>query len=420
MPRISRRDFIKIAGTTSLSLFLSACGLEQITPSVYPSATFSPSKTPPPKPTETLPDTPTPTSTNTQTPSSTPTTTSTTFPPTLRELANASGIVLGTAIPEWYVEQKQQRKLLELASDTFNGINLQGIYLLWDKPVENRIEDDFISQTKIIQFAQEHKIEFLMGQHLVWNRVGIDTKSDSWLLKIFDKKTLLQLLTEHIEQVVAKYQQITYWSVVNEPFEIDNYWNRVFKSDYTWIENAFSIANQANPKAKLYLNDYGIEIPGVSDYNRAKSDKLLKLVTSMKQKNIPIHGIGFQMHVNGKDFMNEKDTVRLMESFRDNVHAFQNVGVEVYITELDIRLNELEHMPVKERFDIQALAYEAIMNAALESGIETIFLFGVWDSHSWFELYYGFKDADPLLFDEQLKPKPSYFAIRDVLTHHSR
>jgi len=84
--KLSRRDFLKLAGTTSAGLVLSACGVKA---TELPTATFSP-------PTATLTSTFTPKPTNTTTPTQTP------GPPSLRELADKIGFQVGTEITGWW------------------------------------------------------------------------------------------------------------------------------------------------------------------------------------------------------------------------------------------------------------------------------------------------------------------------------
>src|SRR5688572_19039832 len=81
--KLSRRDFLKLTGTTSVGLALSACGVKA---TAIPTRTDIPSPTSSPKPSS-IP-------TITQT----PTVTATLGPPTLRELTNKLGqeFVIGT------------------------------------------------------------------------------------------------------------------------------------------------------------------------------------------------------------------------------------------------------------------------------------------------------------------------------------
>ena len=113
-----------------------------------------------------------------------------------------------------------------------------------------------------------------------------------------------------------------------EPFNDDG----TFRSDVffntlgtSFIPIALNAARQADPAAKLYINDFNIEFPGV------KSTAMQNLVRSLKQSNTPIDGIGLQSHF----IVGETPS---MSSQVQNMNAFVALGVEVAITELDVRM----------------------------------------------------------------------------------
>ncbi|MBP2479579.1 hypothetical protein JOF53_008451 [Crossiella equi] len=58
-----------------------------------------------------------------------------------------------------------------------------------------------------------------------------------------------------------------------------------------YIAEAFRLARQADPGAKLYPNDFNTE--GTS----AKANAVYNLVRSLKQQGVPIDGIGIQAHL---------------------------------------------------------------------------------------------------------------------------
>ncbi len=57
-----------------------------------------------------------------------------------------------------------------------------------------------------------------------------------------------------------------------------------------FIDRAFRAARNASATAKLFYNDYGAEAVN------AKSDRVLALVKEMRQRGVPIDGVGFQMY----------------------------------------------------------------------------------------------------------------------------
>jgi len=403
--KLTRRDFLKLMGVASGGLVLSACA-----PVSVPTSTPAPSATPLPTATAT------PTSTPTATPTATPTVTATPTPETLRDWANVAHVNLGVSLPEWYFGRDHSYLLRTLVEPNFNALAAQGLYLLWDKPFSLRNESDFALHDKEVQYAKSRNMT-IWGYHLLWQRIGVDFAPNSWLARIGDNVDLIKVIQQHIELMIQRYSDVGVWTVVNEPLE--SFWLERFR-DYSWIETAFITARANNSKAKLLINDFGIEIPGSITYNRSKRDKIIELANDLILKRVPVDGIGFQMHVFGKDFVDEQRVIELMKNFRENIKFFQNVGLDVYVTELDIRMDNMGEYTLAERLQIQSRAYKSIMETALDSGIYNITVFGVWDKHSWFELVHGIEDADPLLFDEDLRPKPAFFALKDVIQRYAQ
>ncbi|KAG6374384.1 glycoside hydrolase superfamily [Boletus reticuloceps] len=83
------------------------------------------------------------------------------------------------------------------------------------------------------------------------------------------------------------------WDVINEPL-YDNGTMRAnvfYKTlDTSYISIALRAAHAADPKAKLYINDYNLESTG------PKIDAMVHLVKNLLAAGVPIHGIGFQGH----------------------------------------------------------------------------------------------------------------------------
>lgn len=77
---------------------------------------------------------------------------------------------------------------------------------------------------------------------------------------------------------------------------------------------------------KPYLNDYNIE--GFS----AKSDAYYQLAKQLKADRVPIHGMGVQGHL-GVQF-----GFWAAGSVADNLHRYEELGLETSITEADVRM----------------------------------------------------------------------------------
>ena len=91
----------------------------------------------------------------------------------------------------------------------------------------------------------------------------------------------------------------------------------------SYIPIALEAARAADPNAKLYINEFNTEGPG------PKATAMLNLVKSLKSQNVPLDGIGFQCHF----IVGE-----VPQGLVANWNSFTAAGVEVAITELDVRM----------------------------------------------------------------------------------
>ena len=145
-------------------------------------------------------------------------------------------------------------------------------------------------------------------------------------------------MENHIKKTVQHYgTRCNAWDVVNEAlndngtYRVDNFYS-VIGEDY--IPLAFQFANKYAPRStKLYYNDYNIETAG------AKATLAQQVVEKVKRfPGARIDGVGFQSHFTvGKTPTSGGDTPTY-EELSSNINAFGKLGVEVALTELDIRM----------------------------------------------------------------------------------
>ncbi|WP_205903224.1 endo-1,4-beta-xylanase, partial [Pseudomonas viridiflava] len=87
-----------------------------------------------------------------------------------------------------------------------------------------------------------------------------------------------------------------------------------------FIAKAFEYAHAADPAAKLYYNDYNTERP-------EKREQIYRLLKSLKDKGVPVDGVGFQAHWS----LQEPDESAL----RSAIERYSSLGLKIQITELD-------------------------------------------------------------------------------------
>ena len=96
-----------------------------------------------------------------------------------------------------------------------------------------------------------------------------------------------------------------------------------------------------------------------------------------------------------------------------NIKRLGALGLEVQVTELDVRLR----MPANDASLIQqANAYADYLQTCLANANCTMFvMWGLTDKYSWIPAAFPGVGAG-LVFDEQYQPKAAYRALMDMLT----
>ncbi len=332
---------------------------------------------------------------------------------TSRRLAEKAGVELGTAgrYADSTVSPLIKNYFTLLVSDWEFHWNTT------DHPLRPTLDSfDFRYPDDIIRYSQRNEIP-LQVHHLIF---GDRNTLPDWLLRgNFSREQLLDIIENHIVEVMGRYRgKVSEWTVINElsglPWHT-SFWYEKLGSNLDWIEMAFRVAHDTDPNAKLILNDAGIEFyGGDSLYGSQRAEETFQLVRKLREDGVPIDGVGFQMHLYGKDFKTEQEIQQRLEALRRNIRRYREIGVEVYVTEMDIRMNGVLGNP-PERNLTQARAYQAIMDVLLEEGVNSISIFGVRDKDSWLENPNingaDAPNSDPLLFDDNGFPKPSYYAV---------
>jgi endo-1,4-beta-xylanase len=128
-----------------------------------------------------------------------------------------------------------------------------------------------------------------------------------------------------------------------------------------YIHIAFATAAAAGPDAKLYYNDYSSEN---SETKFTAAQSIVKLIQSYGAK---IDGVGMQAHfIVGSTPSQDAQTT--------NMNAFVDLGVEVAITELDIRTTTLE---TDSALTQQAADYAATVVHAWRLRSASVLLYGI-------------------------------------------
>ncbi|KAK2015653.1 family 10 glycosyl hydrolase [Colletotrichum eremochloae] len=236
---------------------------------------------------------------------------------------------------------------------------------------------------------------------LVWhNQLPSWVSSGTWT-----KQQLTSIIETHISNVAGHYKGQCYaWDVVNEALEDDGtYRNSVFfqvlGTDY--IPISFKAAAAADAGAKLYYNDYNIELPG------GKQKEVLNIIKNVKAAGARIDGLGLQAHLIVGSAGSRSDLRSVLQSFVD-------AGVtEVAYTELDIRHSSVPANAAAQQQ--QAQDYVNVVGACLDvAQCVGITIWDYTDKYSWIpSVFPGSGEALP--WDKDFNPKPAYTSISSLL-----
>ncbi|HZH03577.1 MAG TPA: endo-1,4-beta-xylanase [Myxococcaceae bacterium] len=261
---------------------------------------------------------------------------------------------------------------------------------------------DFAAADALVAFAEEHH-QAVRGHTLVWH-----DRLPTWVNQAMSASDLSSAIQSHIDTLVGRYRgKVKIWDVVNEAIDDSGQFRSApfySKLGAGYIDEAFRRARAADPDALLAYNDSNIEIAN------AKSDAVYALLQRMRADGVPVDVLGMQFHVRAYEFAEFHFTET---KIRENIRRFVALGLKVHITELDVRLSDL-NASLDEKLQYQRDIYQAIVNICRsEPGCDGVTTWGVTDKHSWIDAFYG--PDDPLLFNDAYVRKPAYEGVRDGL-----
>ena len=264
----------------------------------------------------------------------------------------------------------------------------------------------------VVNFAKSQG-KRVHGHTLVWYH----PMASPWMKEIRDSATLENALKKHIQTVVKHFKgKVTSWDVVNEAFDDDDglirtdslnhnkqpvlNLGKILGKDY--VPRMFIYAHEADPNALLFYNDYGQE----NKPNKQKA--ILSMVQDFKKRNIPIHGLGLQMHTHS--WIDPQKIEKVIEESAQT-------GLLVHISELDVLVNKdkkEDYVYSDEEKAKQAQIFSTVITSYLKYVPKNqqygITMWNVSDADSWLTINNkreGKTVMDyPLLFDHNYQLKP--------------
>ena len=282
----------------------------------------------------------------------------------------------------------------------------------WEMKMEYILKDDggfrFDRPDAIAAFAKGHGLR-LYATTLIWyaqNPVAFQ-KLDGTGQRFADA------YRNYILAVAGRYRgQATGWDTVNEAVGEDgeglraSIWSRNLGQD-DYMVRAFEHAQEADPGAVLFINDYNLEsLP-------KKRATFMRLVERLLKRGAPVGGIGTQTHIDAK-LQPGAVTAAIKE--------LASFGLPIHVSELDVSLNRAADL-LSDRIELearQARLYGEAAEAFATLPERQRFAFTIWglrDKDSWLR---GEKENPsppwdaPLLFDDLGDAKTAFWAVADA------
>lgn len=318
---------------------------------------------------------------------------------TLRRAASTAGHTFGSAVQTRYltdpgiVGDLYRRTLRCTFSNLIpeNEMKLGSVRPREDRPL---LLDPVFDQ---VEFALRNNMAIALGP-LNWHR-----QQPTWLQRYANQPEALQRISQDfIDGALTPFNglDVLYVQTVNEAFED---WGG--RRDSVWsgmgvdrLEHTFVVQNAVAPDMPVLYNDYGAE-----EVNR-KSDAIYAALRGLRDNGAPLQAIGFQCHLGGQRPLNE-------DSVRQNFRRFRELGLDIFITELDRAICE---PPTEAAYGRQAAELHTIVRLCIEEpACKALTVWGVSDGQSWIPGEFPNCGA-ALPLDEFYRRKPGYEAIIDA------
>ncbi|KAH2815168.1 hypothetical protein KXV23_002917 [Aspergillus fumigatus] len=293
----------------------------------------------------------------------------------LDKLARRNGMLwFGTAADIPGTSETTDKPYLSILRKQFGEMTpANALKFMYTEPEQNVFN---FTQGDYFMDLADHYGHAVRCHNLVWaSQVSDWVTSRNWTAT-----ELKEVMKNHIFKTVQHFGKRCYaWDVVNEAINGDgafssSVWYDTIGEEYFYL--AFQYAQEALAQihanqVKLYYNDYGIENPG------PKADAVLKLVAELRKRGIRIDGVGLESHFIVGETPSLADQLATKK-------AYIEAGLEVAITELDVRFSQAPFYTAEAQKQ-QAADYYASVASCKHAGPRCVGVV-VWDfddAYSW-------------------------------------
>lgn len=216
------------------------------------------------------------------------------------------------------------------------------------------------------------------------------------------KQRFESIVKNHIVQVVTHFKgKLQEYSVLNEwrgkNTERPDRYSVIFGNDDEFVKMVFETARSADPNARLFYNDADMNNRG--DYGYPYALQKIQMLADLGL----IDAVGLQMtDVFVASPPNQSEIIATMQSWKLPLIVTSATFESQNVSGTDLEVQQKQAEVARQMFD-----------ACVKSGVCKDFRF--WDGYGDKFSFHG-ADTKATIFDENMKPKLAYFAIKEYLT----
>ena len=237
---------------------------------------------------------------------------------------------------------------------------------------------DYRAADAIVDSAKRYG-KRMRGHTLIWHEhlpagvEGLSTAAD-WQ----------RFVVPHIAAVAGRYRDAFFeWVVVYEAIEPNDDGADLMRRTpfYTmlgpdYVAEAFRLAADAAPAARLYLNDDHLYY--AEDWQERRRTGILRLLERLIKAGAPIHGFGMQCHLDTRLRFDER-------VFRHFLERIEELGLAIAVTELDVtEAPDGARRSIFARRQRAATEVAKVLSVAIDSSaLSGVVTWGLSDADSW-------------------------------------
>ncbi|OVA14560.1 Glycoside hydrolase [Macleaya cordata] len=219
----------------------------------------------------------------------------------------------------------------------------------WTEPQQGNL--NYKDADELLDLCKKNNID-VRGHCIFWE---VQATVQSWVQSL-NNNDLMTAVQNRLTGLLTRYKgQFKHYDVNNEMLHGSFYQDKLGKEIRSYM---FKTANQLDPSATLFVNDYHVE-DGCD--TRSSPEKYIQHILDLQEQGAPVGGIGIQGHIDnpvGPVICSAFDKLGIL-------------GLPIWFTELDVS-SANEHVRAD---DLEVMLREAFAHPAVEG----IMLWGFWE-----------------------------------------